>query len=334
MKFNSLKRAFASVVMGAALPSMLFAGSAQAEEILKAVSAFPKPLAFTQSFLGYVDLVNERGKGVVQIQHIGGPEVFPSNQQVAAVERGIVDIHYGPAGYHLGSMPEADAWLGSTITAAEGRKNGGFALMEKAFKDRLGVKLMAHIDSGIKFHIYTIGEPQKRADGSVDLTGKRLRTSPVYKSFFEALDAIPVSAPVPDIYTGLERNVFDGAGWPIVAIQDLSWDKFLKYRVDPGFLQTDLSIVMSPAKWDSLSPEAQKILQDAAIEYEQKSYDQFQTIIAATDTKVQEDGMTIVRLEGKAADDYLDKAYDAVWNRMKASNSPLYDELKKAYYQR
>ncbi|MBK0328933.1 TRAP transporter substrate-binding protein DctP [Rhodobacteraceae bacterium F11138] len=307
---------------------------AAAQDTIRAVTAFPKQLAFSQSFLGFVDLVNERGKGIVQIDYMGGPEVFPQNQQMDAVKRGVVDMHYGPASFHLGTMPEADAWVGSTVTAAEARENGGLALMQEAFAEKLGVHLLGHIDSGIQFYIYTTSEPKRTEDGGVDLDGMQIRSQPIYKAFFESVGAVPISVPVPDVYTGLERNTFDGAGWPIVAIRDLSWDKFLKYRIDPGFFQTDLAIVVNPKKWDSLSEESKALLNEVAAEYEVTSYEQFQDVITETDAAVREGGLTVIDLQGDARDAYLDAAYDSAWQRMKEAGTPRYDALREAYYDR
>ena len=310
------------------------AAPAAAQDVIRAVTAFPSQLAFSQSFLGFVELVNERGAGVVEIQYLGGPEAIPQNQQMDAAARGVVDMHYGPASFHLGTMPEADAWVGSTVTAMEARENGGFAIMQEAFAEKLGVHLLAHIDSGIQFHIYTVDAPGQAEDGTVELGGAQLRSQPIYKSFFEALGAVPISVPVPDVYTGLERRTFDGAGWPIVAIKDLSWDKFLRYRLDPGFFNTDLGIVVNPAKWDGLSDEAKQILETVAAEYEQISYDNFQQVIADTDAQVRGEGMTVVSLEGAARESFLDAAYDSAWGRMEAAGTERYDALREAYYDR
>lgn len=308
--------------------------SAQAEEVISAATAFPRQLAFSQSFLGFVELVNERGAGVVRIDYRGGPEIIPQNQQMDAVARGVIDMHYGPASFHLGRMPEADAFVGSTVTAMEARENGGFDLMREAFAEKLGVELLGHIDSGVQFYIYTINEPRRTADGDLDLSGLTIRSQPIYNAFFESLGAVPVSVPVPDVYTGLERNTFDGAGWPIIGIQDLSWDRFLRYRVDPGFYNTDLVIVMNPRRWENLSEEAREILRETAIEYEQISYEAFQKEIAETDARVREAGMTTIELEGAARERYLDQAFDAAWARMEAAGTPRFEALRERYYQR
>ncbi|EKF18129.1 TRAP transporter substrate-binding protein DctP [Nitratireductor pacificus] len=331
---RTLRRGLIATALAALAFTSAFTGQANAEETLRAISAFPQSLAFSQSFKGFVDLVNERGKGVIQINYAGGPEMFPPNQQVDAVRRGVIDMQYGPASYYLGTMPEADAWVGSTVTATAARENGGFAIMQEAFSKKLGVNLLAHLDAGVKFYIYTINEPKRTDDGGVDLDGQRIRSQPIYNAFFEALGAIPVSVPVPDVYTGLERNTFDGSGWPIVGIRDLSWDKFLRYRIDPGFFQTDLAVVINPAKWEGLSDDAKKVLNDAAADYEKISYDNFQKVIEETDKAVRDNGMEVITLEGDAQAKFLDLAYDSAWKRMKDSGSEHYDALRKAYYDR
>lgn len=330
-----VRRTMLSLAAGAALVGALGAAPARSEEVvIRAVAAFPKALAFTRSFLGYVDKVNAAGKGVIRIDFAGGPEVIPQNQQADAVRRGVIDMHYGPASFYLGKMPEADAWVGSTVTAMEARKNGGFAIMQKAFEEKLGITLIGHIDTGVAFHIYLLKEPKTKADGSPDFSGLKIRSQPIYKSFFEDLGAVAVSVPVPEVYGGLERSVFDGAGWPIIGILDLSWDKFLKVRIDPGFYQTDLGITMNPAKWNSLSPQAKEVLTKAAIEYEKESYDAFQAQIRETDAKAKAGGMKVLTLTGAAEKAFLDKAYESAWKRMKDAGSPYYDDLRKAYYSR
>lgn len=320
-------------VMTSGLITLTLAGAAKAEETIRAIAGFPEPLALTQSFLGFVAEVNRRGKGIVKIEYVGGPEVFPMVQQMDAVRRGVIDMIYGPVTPHLGAMPEADAWVGSNVSAADARRNGGFALMKKAFTEKLGTNLLAHLDSGIQFHIYTTDAPNRNDDGGVNLDGKRLRSQAIYQSFFESLGAVPITVHVPDVYTGLERNMFDGVGFPIVGIQDLSWDKFLKYRIDPGFFSTDLAVVMSPAKWKALSADARTLLTEVAIEYEQTSFENFQKMIATIDGEVQADGMTIVQLEGDAAAAYILRAHESAWSRMKEAGVEDYDALRAAYYQ-
>jgi len=321
--------------LAGALLGLLAAAPAKADEVvLKAVTAFPAPVEFAKSFLRFVDKVNAMGEGVIKINYMGGPEVIPPPQQGQAVRRGVVDMQYGPGTYYLGDMPEVDAWVGSTVTAMDARDNGGFGIMQAVYKEGLGAYLLAHIDTGIDFHIYLTEEPKRTADGGVDLSGVKLRSQPIYREFFQALGATSVSVPVPEVYTALERGVVDGMGWPLVAIKDLSWDKFLKYRIDPAFFQTDLAIIMNEDKWNSLSDEAREILTKAAVEYEKESYDHYQEVIKDTDVTVKAEGMTVVDITGEARQKFLDTAFETAWSRLKASGSQYYEDLRAAYYDR
>lgn len=314
------------MALAAALPS-------SAEEKLRAISAFPKAMVFTDSFERYVDYVNEHGKGVIQIEFVGGPEMFPQNQQVDAVRRGIVDMYYGALAYYLGSMPEGDAWAGSNVTPMQARDNGGLAIMQKAGREKLGVHINGHLNGGIQFHIYTLKEPKRSPDGGLDLNGQRIRTSPLYTSFFETLGINPVNMSISDIYTGLERHSFDGTGWPSMGIEDQSWDKFLKYRINPGFFQTDMAVATNTKRFDSLSDEAKTLLDRLTAEFEQISYDRFQEDIKKSEEALKAKGLQYIEIEGEARQKFLDAAYNSVWERLRVTGSEYYEDLKAAYYQ-
>ncbi|WP_206338535.1 TRAP transporter substrate-binding protein DctP [Antarcticimicrobium sediminis] len=286
----------------------------------------------SQDFLEFVTDVNEKGEGIVKIQLMGGPEVMPSAQQIDAVKRGIIDIQYGPATYHLGSAPEIDAFVGATVSPEEARENGGFELMQTILQDRLGVRMLSMAQAGLEFYVWTVDKPKIKEDGSVDLNGMRLRSQPIYQSFFEGMGAVPVSVGVPDVYTGLERGTFDGIGWPIAGVTDFSWDKYLKYRIDPGFFNSDLIIVINPESYADLSGEARAVIDQAALEYERDSRQRLAELTAETDKKVRDAGIEVITLEGSTATDYLDGAFGSAWARLKASDSTHYDELRAAFY--
>jgi len=81
------------------------------------------------------------------------------------------------------------------------------------------------------------------------------------------------------VYTALERGVIDGYGWPIHALFDLNWQEKTKFRVDPGFYNAEVSLVVNLDKWKSLAPAARDFLTRQALAYEGqnefwKSYNQ------------------------------------------------------------
>ena len=81
---------------GLVVGSMTIGAVAQAQETITAVHAFPETLIYTQSFLSFVDKVNEAGAGVVQIEVRGGPEAIGMFQPPDAVRDGRLGAMVNP----------------------------------------------------------------------------------------------------------------------------------------------------------------------------------------------------------------------------------------------
>jgi TRAP-type C4-dicarboxylate transport system substrate-binding protein len=76
-------------VAAAALAAPL---AAQAQEItLKAVNAFQEGTYYARNFERFVKKVNDEGKGLIQINYIGGPKAIPTFEQGNALRSGVVD---------------------------------------------------------------------------------------------------------------------------------------------------------------------------------------------------------------------------------------------------
>jgi TRAP-type transport system periplasmic protein len=308
-------------------------GPASAQETLRALSMMPKPVTYTQSFLKFIDKVNAAGQGVVQIEFVGGPEAIPTFDQPEAVRAGVIDMIYGPGSYYPGIVPETDALVGSNVTPMEKRANGGIDLLNRIHQEKMNVYYLGHPDGGIQFHLYMTEEPRLKDDGLPDMSGIKLRGAPIYREFFtDYLGATFVQVNVPEVYTALERGTVDGLGWPSIGVMDLSWDKFLKYRIDPGYFQTDLSILVNLDRWNALGDEAKQILQDAAIAWEQESYELLQAQREQEDTEMTKRGMQVVELEPEAAEAYLNAAYEEAWSRLKERDPTHYDVLRAKFF--
>ncbi len=310
--------------MRLSLKSLLFAGlvaviagSAAAQEVvLNAVHFTPTQNGYAQSFLRFVEKVNERGKGVVQIQVRGGPEVIPPNQQGAAQKNGLIDMINCPPGLYLELVPEGEVFSSSTKSPQEIRDNGGWEAISKIFAEKGNAHLLAHVDAGAGFHVFTVNEPTPTPDGGVDWSAFQIRSSPLYKAFLESLGATVIVQGPGDVYTSLERGVVNANAYSIVGYSSFGWDKFTKFRIDPSFFQTDVLISMNKAKWDSLSEEAKTILNEVALEHEKASFE-----ANVAETKKQGDamiaaGQKVVELTGEGRDKYLAAAEKASWDRM------------------
>lgn len=333
--FNSLSlRATAAAVSAVAV---LGSAAAWAEDKVTAVHAFPPFLVYTKTFLAMIDDINARGKGIVQIEVRGGPEAIGMFQQPAAVRDGVVDMTHIPGSFYGKNVPEIDAMVAATVSPMTVRANGGAAMMDAAHQKRFNVRHLGWIDGGVQFHIWMTKEPKYGANGVLDLTGVKLRDNPIYHAFFEALNATTASMPSTEVYAALEKGVVDASAWTSIGIMDLKWDKFLKYRVDPAFYNTDLGVIFNLDSWNALTPESQKLIQDVVIEWEQKSYDARQADIVAEAKALQDGGMTFVPMSEEGSETYLKLADDAAWARMKSrleelGDSESYGKIRALYH--
>ena len=328
-----------SILLGLIAGSTLLANSVQAEDTISAVHAFPETLIYTKSFLGFVEKVNEAGKGIVQIEVRGGPEGIGMFQQPDAVRDGIVDMVYTPGSFYGGALPEKDAMVASNLTAVETRSNGGTAMMDQIHQEKMGLKYLGWFDSGVCYNLWTRDEPAFDADGNLEVEGLKLRGNAVYNAFFtNYLNAQVVDLPTGEVYSALQRGVVDATGWTQNGLIDLKWNEFLNYRIEQCFFSTDLGVIVNMEKWNSLSDESKKLLQDVAIQHEIDS-------VTALRAKRDEDfaaldaaGMKVVSLEGEAKANYLAAAREKTWERMKGlmAESPQgdgnYDKLIELYY--
>lgn len=302
------------------LAPIAMAPVAAADEIeLKAMASFPASHEFTKSFLRYVDLVNERGKGIVQIKFIGGPEVSAPAKQPVALQNGLTDFVYGPAGYYIGMFPEGDFTAGFK-SPQEARENGGFALVDGAMREKLGATFVGRFDSGLGLYMALKEKPPMK-DGLPDLSGMKIRSSPVYRDFITDLGGTSVVMSLNELYTALERGVVEGAGSDLESLKNWGTHEFLKYWIDPPFSTTGLLLIANAEKWDNLPDDARDMLQSVAIEYENLSRDAVLKRTKEAKEFLREKGMTAIELTGENAEKYVDTFMARPWGRMKSNKN-------------
>jgi TRAP-type C4-dicarboxylate transport system substrate-binding protein len=313
---------------------LVFAMSAHAAEVtLKAVSFVPKSLPYSVSFQkGFVDKVNAAGKGEVQVEFVGGPEVVPSAEQGRAIRGGTIDMILGPGGLYLNLVPEADAFLSTNLTPMERRANGAVDLASTIWDKKLNSKILGQAQVGYGFHLYTINEPKIGPDGVPDFKNVKVRVSPAWREFVAAIGGTTIVLPNTEVYTGLERGTVEATGWPISGVKDFGWLKFLKYRIDPEFMKTDLLVLVNNDKFKAVSAKGQKVLQDVATEYEKAVYDEETAATKAEDAEMKAAGIKVVTLSPEGRKKYLSLAFESGWARVKERAPENYEALRAKFF--
>jgi TRAP-type transport system periplasmic protein len=175
------------------------------------------------------------------------------------------------------------------------------------------------------FHLYV-----NKPISSPDLTGLKLRITPVYRDFFQALGATVVQTAPGEVYTALERGVVDGYGWPITGVFDLGWNEKTKYRVDPGFYTAEVSVLVNKSVWDRLNEAQRDLLRKPAEQVEAEAAAVFAEENEREIKRQAAAGIQTIRFEGATANTYLSKAYQAGWNgiiRQSPTAGPRLKEL-------
>jgi TRAP-type C4-dicarboxylate transport system substrate-binding protein len=244
----------------AAVLLALAATPAAADEVtLRAVSAFAEGTQFSKNFERFVEKVNADGKGVIKINYIGGPRAMPPFEVGNAVRTHVVDIANVTGAFFTNLMPEADAEKLFSRPMQEQRKDGTWTYINQLHNQKLNAWYLARQFHNVPFHIYL----NKKID-KLDLTGLKIRVTPVYKDVVEALGGTAVTTAPGEVYTALERGVVDGYGWPVLGIFDLGWDKVTKYRLEPPFYSVEVGVLINLDAWKGLTDAQRKVLNDAA----------------------------------------------------------------------
>ncbi|HEX2117351.1 MAG TPA: TRAP transporter substrate-binding protein DctP [Alphaproteobacteria bacterium] len=301
-----MKRQLAgAVALSGAL--MLALGAQAAEVTLRGVSSFAENTVNSLHFERFVKKVNEEGKGLVQINYIGGPKAMPPFEVGNSVRNGVVDIANVTGAFYTNIMPEADSLKLSQISIQEQRKNGAYDYINKLWNEKMNVQYLARAVDNSPFHLYL----NKKID-KPDLTGLKIRITPVYRDFFQALGATVVQTAPGEVYTALERGVVDGYGWPISGIFDLGWQEKTKFRVDPGFYSAEVSILVNLNTWKRLDDKQRAFLSQQAVWVESLMGDYLK--LNEEEVKKQAAaGIQVIKFDGAVGDGYVKKAYEVGW---------------------
>ncbi|MEI7737834.1 MAG: TRAP transporter substrate-binding protein DctP [Betaproteobacteria bacterium] len=277
------------------------------ETTLRLVSAFAENGIYVQRLQTWMTKFNSEGKGVLQINFLGGPKAIPTFEVGNAVKTGVVDMAMSTGAFYTNVMPESDFLKLTQISIAEQRKNGAFEAINAVWNEKANMQYLARMVENQPFHIYL----NKKID-KPDLNGLKIRITPVYRDFFLELNANVITTPPGEVYSALERGVVDGYGWPIGGIFDLNWQEKTKYRVDPGFYDAEVSILMNLPVFKKLN-DAQKTYlnkQLLALEAENTFWAKFTTEEIAKQAKV---GIQTISFDAATSKSFKDKAYAVGW---------------------
>ncbi|MGH8675576.1 MAG: TRAP transporter substrate-binding protein DctP, partial [Burkholderiales bacterium] len=267
----------------------------------------PETFIYVKRLENWIERVNAEGKGTLQLNFIGGPKAIPTFEVGKSVQGGVVDIGMSTGAFYTNVFPESDALKLTEMPVAEQRKNGVIAYINKVWNEKGNMHYLGRVVEHQAFHLYLNKEISRP-----DLKGIKLRITPVYRDFFSAMGATVMTTAPGEVYTALERGVVDGYGWPIGGIFDFNWHERTKFRVDPGFYDAEVSLIVNLKKWQSLGAKQREFLQQQVINFEGRN--DFWKAYAQEETKRQAAaGIKTITFDSANAAAYRKLAYETGW---------------------
>ncbi len=213
-------------------------------------------------FKHFIDLVNERAKGQLEVQLKGGPEVVSVKESIGAVGKGMIDInHNNNTQFPISTVAEYATSFGVGFKVWEDKDF--LAIQDKFYREKANAVILGAAPNVALFYMGT-KKPVAKLD---DVKGLRIRVHGGLSNVVVAgLGAAPSTIAAAEVYPALERGTVDGAMRPLQSVVD---DKL--YEVIPNIISQPLFsgnalFLMNQDAWNKLPPNLQKVLTDAAIE--------------------------------------------------------------------
>lgn len=252
-----MKRSNFMGLMFALFIVLVFSSSAFAIK-LKLLAAYQPNFIFN---VGITDVFKknlvEISGGQIEIQQFG-PDVVPTFEQFQPTQAGVFDINFTHPTYHAGNFGLGILMDITKFDPTKRRETGLFDYMDKAY-NKVGIKLLA-LPPVSPYH-YITKEPLSGEKPS--FKGLKLRSNPTLQNVVIKLGGSPVTMSGGNVYTSLQKGVIDGAAWTLVGVKDFKWYEVAKYMVRPTFGSITMMIMMNLDKYNSLSADERKWLDEA-----------------------------------------------------------------------
>ena len=298
---------------------------------LKVANWFPLP--HKQSILldEWCKEVTKRTNGKVKANYYPGGTLVPAVQAYDAVTKGISDVGNHVLGYTVGRFP-----LSEVIDLPHGYPNNTVPTkLVNAFYNKFKPKEFDDVKV-LWFHsqapgiIHTKAKPVEKLG---DLSKLRMRTYGSNAKLMALLGGAPVAMPMTDVYDALSRGVADGLMAAYEALEGFRFGELLKYCTENYSTSYTAAfvVVMNKDTWNSIPPDAQKIIDQMSLEYIDKYATMWDEITKSGKDYMVKKGAKIISLPKEEEAKWVEKAeplFEDYVKRMKEKGLPGEEALK------
>jgi TRAP-type transport system periplasmic protein len=267
-KMQSLRIRYAFILTGVAvfLWGAVQQSTARAAEVVELKLAhFVSPLhvQHQESFLPFAQNVEKLTQGRIRIKVYAGGALGGPMQLPDAVRTGIADMAFIVPSYTAGRFPRSSV-LDLPFLSDHALKAARifYDLYDPYLADDYRDYKVLWLYSSDPGQLFTVTGPIKTLE---DLKGKKIRSpSAAMSDALGLLGAHPVSMPISDLHSALDKRVIDGMLSPTTAIHDFKLYDQIRYGTRINMFSSLLMVVMNKEKYTSLPDFARKALDEAS----------------------------------------------------------------------
>lgn len=325
-----MRNLIATAMVGVALSA--FGASAQAETIkINMPSTFPGSLIqLGQAGVRFADTVNEISGGEIEVKFFEPNALVPALEIYDAAANGSIDAGWSVSGYWGSKNSALNLFAAVPFGPAAGEY---LAFMWYGG----GEDMMNEIYNKAGLHSLVCGVIAPEASGwfrkeikSVDdLKGLKMRFFGLGAKVMQKLGVDTQLLAGGDIYPALERGTIDATEFSMPAIdQNLGFYNIAKHYYFPGWHQqsTMQELLMSKAKWDSLTDQQRSLIKTACKANVANQFAEGEAIQGKALKEMQEAGVTIHQWPPEILD-----TFQNAWAEVVVEESAANPDFKKVW---
>lgn len=257
-------------------------------------------------------LLDEKSGGKMKVQLYSNGQMGSDKEIAESVQAGSLDFVVQTTAPQVNFIPELAVFDMAMVfeDAAAARKvldGPFFDTIAKAY-DKAGFKILGFADQG--FRTLT---SNKKVETLADLKGQKIRTmeNPNHIEFWKSLGANPTPMAWGEVYIGLQQGAIDGQENPLEVIAANKIYEQQKFVINTNHMLHTLTLITNPALYNGLSPEDQKIMDEAVAEAKVYAREQADARLADRAKIITDNGAQILDIEPEVRAEMQAKAESA-----------------------
>jgi TRAP-type transport system periplasmic protein len=302
-----------AVLLSAIVLGPVSMAAAADQYTINCMAAFAKSTQVTTFFIN--DFMNSVQKaadqkypGQLKMVFKGGPELVATNEQIVAIEKGMVDLLYTSPGFYASKLPELDLMNLTPMKPWEEKAVGFYDYLDKLHNEKANAHFLCRNGIG-RGHQFGLIKPISTLD---DFKGMAIRGNPTTVQIVKALGANPVQIAPGDVYTALERGVVQAHITPPIMLRTLGLVKVTKYLLFPNFFDSPNVLIMNLNSWKKLPKHLQDLMTEVADQHS-RNFVAYNADLEKNELEFfKSEGMKFIDLPKADADKFMKLAHETL----------------------